>query len=138
MMGARVVLTDFEEVLTHTTQNIERNRLLLTGSVTVKPLDWGCFLPELWTSAPFDCILASDVLASHYNTSALLNVIRHFCINDCTALLCYETRPDEPQSDFLARAAPLFTITTIPAQELDATYQSEDIHLLRMKPIVLE
>jgi len=121
--GARVVATDWAaDSIEMTVRNAERNGL----SIEALRVSWT--EPEpLLARAPWDLVIASDVLYEPRNGEALLPLLPRLI--DARGEI-WLADPGRPAADpFLERAAERFTIDTRPAREIP----QGGIHRMRLK-----
>jgi predicted nicotinamide N-methyase len=119
--GGRVVATDWSpDAVAMTARNAERNGLRVEAMVA----SWTA--PEaLIAHAPWDLVLASDVLYERRNGEALLPLLPRLIDSRGEIWLADPGRP--AAEGFLAAASSVFTITSRPAPEVP----NGAVHLLR-------
>ncbi|KAK3287064.1 hypothetical protein CYMTET_5410 [Cymbomonas tetramitiformis] len=120
ILGAKeVVLTDREEILSITALNVMQNsshasetvlekaseeaERRLVDSVTVKPLLWGQD-DESSLGAPFDLVLAADLLYNNDSHLPLAQTMVNLCESGATVIMVQKWRYPEKESQFLLHA----------------------------------
>ena len=132
-LGAEVVLTDLEDNLPLLEHNVQENVAGSGATARVAALRWGEALPEAVSrSAPYDLIVAADVLYVHDGVAPLVQTLAALA-NAQTEILLAAGRNRQAADAFFAAASEAFTISTIDPSELHPTYQSEDVTVWRLQ-----
>jgi len=121
LAGADVLATDWSpDAVALLTRNAERNGVALATA----PCDWTDPGPLL-AGAPWDLVLAADVLYERRNVAALLALLPRLVDADGEVLLAEPGRP--PSRAFFAAAADAWDVET----ELEARPPRVELHSLR-------
>jgi predicted nicotinamide N-methyase len=122
--GARVVATDWsQDAIAALRENAARNRLALDAVVC----DWA-EPPAALADAPWDVVLAADVLYERRNVAPLLVFLARALAGGGEALVADPGRP--PAGAFVAAARPRFTLTTVRHRGRPRVA----VHRLRVRP----
>mmetsp|Transcript_35078 Transcript_35078/g.56745 ORF Transcript_35078/g.56745 Transcript_35078/m.56745 type:complete len:231 (+) Transcript_35078:30-722(+) len=117
ILGARVVLTDREPVVSFMERNISLNGL--SKLAVARALSWGDECSEIieLTGGRPSLILAADVLYLEAEFSPLLKTLVDLCGPNTTILLANETRRASSEAKFLRMASERFVVSHIAIDE---------------------
>uniref|UniRef100_A0A0C9QNH5 TSA: Wollemia nobilis Ref_Wollemi_Transcript_16723_1211 transcribed RNA sequence n=1 Tax=Wollemia nobilis TaxID=56998 RepID=A0A0C9QNH5_9CONI len=132
LLGANVVLTDAPPLLPGLQKNVDQNQL--GDKVRVRPLTWGEELDfgELSFSPPVDFVLMSDLLYDVKAMPGLCKTLREITGRNTEILLAYELRYGTTECFSVLREEG-FRCFKVPQEELDPTWQSDDIGIFRVR-----
>ena len=148
-LGAKsVAITDLDEILFLTRQNVQAAATLLDGRIPGVSLqdrvhtfsyDWGKASEDIDALAPFDTVLVAECIVPRlYPIEPLVKAIAHLAPTGSTTevLVAYEHRhhhefhPPERFKQLLEAEG--FRLMVIPREEQDPEYNLEDIELWRI------
>lgn len=123
----RVVLTDLPDNLLLLRTNAEENKTL--NIVSVEALVWGSQSGHL--EAPFDIIIATDVMYIVEALNPLIQTIKYLSGPKTTVLLAYG-RNRQAEEMFVAKIAPHFVMEKVADSDLDDLYQCLDVDVYQL------
>ncbi|CAN9502161.1 unnamed protein product [Ophioblennius macclurei] len=135
-LGARVTLTDLEDLQTLLKLNIRENQTLIsTGSVTAKVLKWGEDVTEFLPSPRF--VLMADCIYYEQSVVPLVETLKLLSGPETCIICCYEQRTEggnpEVERRFFELLQQNFSCEKIPADKQDPEFSSPDIHILHIR-----
>ncbi|XP_077517847.1 protein N-lysine methyltransferase METTL21D-like [Amblyomma americanum] len=135
--GNDVVLTDLPQFMPLLDKNLEENRRHLKGKAHAQALEWGAQLaPHIVTP---DVILMSECVYYEKAVDPLVKTMTELCGPNTEVLLSYEDRDNEANSAavnrFLQGCRQHFLIEEVPTEDQHPDFSSDDIHILKLKPI---
>ena len=110
LQGCEVTLTDQQEVLGITRENVGANGL--TGQVHVAELNWGHPLPQCAQHGAYDLVIGADVLYRQEHLSALFQTLLQVTHPGNEVLIAYKQRIKSDDA-FFEEAARHFDISTV-------------------------
>lgn len=86
-----IILTDMPKMLEILKRNVERNRKLYKGNVSVKNLSWGETISSDFKT-PFDLVIGSDITYEEEHTPALISTLLRLTNDKSEIYIGYEER----------------------------------------------
>ncbi|CAO3668756.1 unnamed protein product [Umbelopsis ramanniana] len=124
--SANIVLTDKSDRLKLLQHNVQSNN----STATVTGYDW-----ETPTAAieeqNWDMILVSDCIWEPSLHTILLQALHRVMKSTTVLLMAYEVRNEPVEEQFLDSLRHSYTLQTIPTEEMDEQFQSDDIRIVR-------
>ena len=124
--SANIVLTDKSDRLKLLQHNVQSNN----STATVTGYDW-----ETPTAAieeqNWDMILVSDCIWEPSLHPILLQALHRVMKSTTVLLMAYEVRNEPVEEQFLESLRHSYTLQTIPTEEMDEQFQSDDIRIIR-------
>jgi predicted nicotinamide N-methyase len=134
MLGARVMLTDWEIVMPLLRQNAELNSPICRHSISTRLLRWTRSEDLQGLEGKADLIIGSDLFYQRESIPPLLRTIRTLASSTTEILLSYEAH-NEVHMEFWAQAPAFFSVSIIPASEQHPIYRHPNVQLLRLTPL---
>ncbi|XP_061599980.1 protein-lysine methyltransferase METTL21D [Cololabis saira] len=135
-LGARVVVTDLEDLQTLLRVNIHENKALIsTGSITAKVLKWGDDVCEFLPPPHF--VLMADCIYYEQSIVPLVESLKLISGPETCIICCYEQRTEgvnpEVERQFFELLQLNFSCEKIPSNKQDPDFSSPDIHILHIR-----
>jgi predicted nicotinamide N-methyase len=132
LLGARVVLTDWEVCIPLLRRNAARNAPLCAHPVEVQLLSWRLEEEAGCGCEPYEIVLGADLL---YQSHAILPLLRtlHRLTNPSSLILFSYERHNEMPDEFLRQVPEYFDLEEVPMQGHHPLYRHPRIVLLRLR-----
>ncbi|KAJ1291510.1 hypothetical protein BS78_02G320500 [Paspalum vaginatum] len=117
-LPARAVLSDLPDALPNLRHNADLNAHLLAAAgaaASVVPLPWGdaAAMEEVAAAAPFDVVVASDVVYYEALVDPLIETLRFFVKGDVVFLMAHMRRWKRTDNKFFAKARKAFDVEVV-------------------------
>ncbi|XP_028854388.1 protein N-lysine methyltransferase METTL21D [Denticeps clupeoides] len=133
-LGAKVTLTDLEDLLPLLHLNIRANEALVTGSISAKVLEWGQNVADFLPCPDF--ILMADCIYYEESITPLMETLKTLSGPQTTVICCYEQRTEgvNPKVEklFLEMLLRDFQCEEVPNERQDPEFNSPDIRILHL------
>ncbi|GMH40558.1 hypothetical protein BSKO_08462 [Bryopsis sp. KO-2023] len=126
LLGANVILTDLPRMMDLLQRNIEGNSQ--ESQVRALPLTWGQDLSGL--EAPFDFVLASDVVYNRHDFHKLASTLESLSGPNTKIVMSHEHR--EGMHEFFEILRQQGSVREVPLEELDQDWACEDISVVEV------